>query len=116
MIAILSRTVSDASMPVVLELSDPGLYTGARRLSVTKTLDQGASFSDQGFSVADRQYQLRSIISEDDAAILRSLLENNNELTLSVWDGLFKVAPIRFQVKGNGKAVFLFAIKEQLSS
>ena len=116
MIAIISTTTSDADMPVVLELIDPALYSAERRVSINKTLDQGVTFSDQGFTAADRQYRLRAIVSEAIAATLQELLEDNTELSLAIWEGLFKVAPLSLQIKGSGIATFILAIKEKLSS
>ena len=116
MIAVISKTTSDTNMPVVLELIEPALYSGDRRVAVTKTLDQGVSHSDMGFAVADRRYTIKAIVSETVAASLKTLNENNVELTLSLWEGLFKVAPLGLRIKGNGIAIFRFAIKEQLSA
>lgn len=116
MIAILSTTTSDATMPVVLELTNPALYSGERRVSIAKTLDQSVTFSDQGFSASDRQYQLKTIVSETVAETLKDLLENNTELTLAIWEGLFKVSPLSLRIKGSGMATFNFGIKEKLST
>jgi hypothetical protein len=116
MIAVISKTTADANMPIVLELIDPALYSGERRISITKTLDQEVSFSDMGFAIADRRYQIKAIISETVAASLKTLNENNTELTLALWEGLFKVAPLSLRIRGNGIATFTFAIKSQLSA
>jgi hypothetical protein len=116
MIAILSKTTSDSDMPVVLELTNPALYSGERRVSIAKTLDQGVTFSDQGFTTSDRQYQVKSIVSETVAAILKDLLEENTELTLAIWEGVFLVSPLSLTIKGNGLATFNFGIKEKLSA
>lgn len=116
MIAILSTTTSDTDMPVILELTEPVLYSGERRVSIAKTLDEDVTFSDQGFTISDRRYQIKSIISETVAATLKSLLENNTELTLAIWEGVFRVSPLRFSVRGSGLATFNFGIKEQLSA
>jgi len=116
MIAILSKTTSDANMPVVLELIDPALYSGERRVSIAKTLDQGVTFSDQGFTASDRQYQVKAIVSETVAATLKNLLENNTELTLAIWEGVFLVSPLSLRVRGSGIATFNLGIKEKLSA
>ena len=116
MIAIISKTTADADMPIILELIEPSLYSGNRRVSITKTLDQGVSFSDMGFSVSDRRYQIKAIVSETVAASLKTLNENNTELTLALWEGLFKVTPMSLKIKGTGIAVFTFAIKSQISA
>ena len=116
MIAIISKTTTDSDMPVTLELVTPALYSGERRISIFKTLDQSVSYSDMGFSAADRRYQIKSIVSESVAEELRNLLENNVELTLSLWDGLFKVVPLGLRVNGGGVAIMNFAIKSKLSA
>ena len=116
MIAILSTTTADATMPVVLELTNPALYSGERRVSINKTLDGSVSFADLGFTASDRRYQIRTIVTETVSGTLKTLLENNVELTLAIWEGLFKVAPMSLRVKGNGMAVFDFAIKSKLSA
>jgi len=116
MIAVISKTTADADMPVTLELIEPALYSGSRRVSVSKTLDQDASFLDMGFAIADRRYQIKAIVSETVAASLKTLNEDNVELTLALWEGLFKVTPMNLRIKGTGIAVFTFAIKSQLSA
>ena len=116
MIAILSTTTSDATMPIVLELTNPALYSGERRVSIAKTLDKSVTFSDQGFSTSDRQYQIKSIVSETIAAILKDLLEENTELTLAIWEGVFLVSPLSLSIKGSGMATFNFGIKRKLST
>jgi len=116
MIAVISKTTTDSDMPVALELIAPALYSGNRRVSTSKTLDQGVSYSDMGFSVADRRYQMKSIVSESVAEDLKDLLENNVELTLSLWDGLFKVVPLGLRINGDGIAIMNFAIKSKLSA
>ena len=116
MIAVISKTTTDSDMPVALELIAPALYSGNRRVSITKTLDQGVSHSDMGFAVADRRYQIKSIVTESVAASLKTLLENNVELTLALWEGLFKVAPLGLRVQGNGTAIMNFSIKSKLST
>jgi|GEM_PF-2511929 len=116
MIAVLSKTTADDTMPVVLELVEPSLYSGERRVAISQTLDQSAAFSDMGFSGSDRRYKLKAIVSEATSATLKTLLENNNELTLSIWDGLFKVQPLRLNINGTGLMIFNCAIKEKLSA
>jgi len=116
MIAVISKTTSDSDMPITLELLEPVLYSGNRRVSVTKTLDQSVSHSDMGFAVADRRYQLKSIVSESVAASLKTLNENNVELTLAIWEGLFKVSQLGLRVRGDGLAIINFSIKSKLSA
>jgi len=116
MIAIFSTTTADTDMPIVLELLDPALYVGERRVSISKTLDLNVSFSDLGFTAADRRLTIKTIVTKTIAASLQSLLENNTELTIALWEGLFLVAPLSFRVSGNGTAVFTAAIKSKLSN
>ena len=116
MIAVISKTTSDSDMPVTLELIEPALYAGSRRVSITKTLDQGVSHSDMGFSPADRRYSIRAVVTKTVAGALQTLLEDNEELTLALWEGLFKVVPLNLRVKGSSVATFNFSIKSKLSA
>ena len=116
MIAIISKTTSDSDMPVTLDLIEAPIYSGERRISTSKTLNEDTSFSDMGFTNKDRRFNLKFLVSESTGESLQTLLENNSELTLALWQGLYKVAPLRLRISGNGVAVFQFAIKSKLSA
>ena len=116
MIAVISKITSDVDMPVVLELNQPTLFSGRRRIAISTTLDQGVSTTDMGYSVADRRLRLWSYVSESVAEILQTLLENNTELTIATWEGVFRVAPLSLRIFSSGQATLGCVIKAKISA
>jgi len=96
---VLSTLEFDPQAPVeVYALPESDFRSAGRRVNRVATLDGGAVFNDFGFTHADRTFTLIfQPTSEAHAASVKRLVELYPKITVSMPEGLFRVAPESYQ-------------------
>jgi len=90
------------------------VYTGARRVTRTATLDGGSSIYDTGFAASDNTINI--ISSEPDESIsnfFSYLVKNYTSVNLSTPLGFYYAVPSKFEFK-NGLPILVLLVSEQI--
>jgi hypothetical protein len=93
MISITTSTYDLSGHIIINEDPNSDLKSNARRISRTATLDGGCSITDQGYSDADRTFQVRKDgISRADADRIWYLFRTYSLVNVCIEDGAFRAA------------------------
>src|SRR5574343_376345 len=87
----ISNPVNDSTIGAVVfkYTADSEVKVSQPRIKRTATLDGGAVFDHQGYSVADRTIDIRAKVTEGEAADIWSLYEDSTYLILHTGAGSF---------------------------
>jgi len=106
----IANPVADSTIgAVVFKYStESEVYVSQPRVKRTATLDGGAVFDHQGYSVADRTVDIRAMITEAEAAYIWALYINATYLILHTASGSFygAISDLRID-RGDMRLTFL---------
>jgi len=101
MIGLSTKTFAIDGDLILDELPTTDKDLSSRRITKTKTLDGGVTIEDRGYTPKDRKFTIRVPATLELRAKLLSFIEFQNNLTLTMEDGAFDVAPTTFDLKHN---------------
>jgi adenine C2-methylase RlmN of 23S rRNA A2503 and tRNA A37 len=110
MISLTKYTSGEDANVVLYEKANSDLYTADARIARAKTLDGGVVIDHQGFSHGDRTIRVVAEVSEDEEAILKSMMENETVIYISTRDGCYSGC-IKTMTGDNGQITLTFWIR-----
>jgi len=89
MISITSKTGSSEGV-IFEELPGSKFKDLVPRVTKSKTLDGGVVYDHRGMVTADREFNIRALLTEAQTAALQTIIENETYVNLSCADGFFE--------------------------
>jgi hypothetical protein len=110
MISLTKYTAGTDANVVLYEKANSDVYAADARVARTKTLDGGVVLDHQGFSHGDRSIRIVVDVSEDEEAILKSMMENETIIYISTRDGCYSGC-IKTMTGDNGEITLTLWIR-----